>query len=139
MLVGCTSIPTPSESLPVPSLPVVPTPVVAQISCQPFGYPPAPVDFTFTPGPITAAGAEQVALDLFDACAADTQNGAPTAAITTIDSDVQSDTGGPNGPNAGQPVWMVQIDVTLKDNPAQHHSWTEVNQATGVPTIMGLG
>jgi hypothetical protein len=136
---GCTSIPEPSASLPVPSLPVVPTQTVAQISCQPFGYPPAPVDFPVTPGPITAAAAEQTALALFHACAAGGLDGAPTAEITSIDTDVQSGTGGPNGPNAGQPVWTVQIDVTLRDNPAQHHSWTEVNQATGVPTIVGLG
>jgi hypothetical protein len=125
--------------VPVPSLPVVPTQAVAQISCQPFGYPPAPVSLSFTPGPVTSADAEQVALALFSACAADTHNGAPTAPMTSIDTDVHSGTGGPTGPNAGQPVWTVQIDVTFKDNPAPIHSWTEVNQATGVPTIIGLG
>lgn len=80
-----------------------------------------------------------MAVALFRACAAHTTNGEPTAPITNISTNVEAATGQPSGPNAGQPVWLVQIDVTLKDNPAQTHSWTEVNQATGVPTIVALG
>lgn len=117
----------------------VPTPPAGMFSCQPFGYPPAPVSFSLTPGPVTSSGAEQMALALFRACAASTTNGEPTAAITNIATDIQAATGHRSGPNTGQPVWLVRIDVTLRDSPAQIHSWTEVNQATGVPTIVALG
>lgn len=133
---ACISPPPPSPTLGTPI--AVATQFVGPFSCQPFGYPVAPVNFSLTPGPVTSSGAEQMALALFRACAADT-NGQPTAAIADIATEVEAATGQPSGPNAGQPVWRVRIDVTLQGNPAQVHSWTEVNQATGVPTIVGLG
>lgn len=119
------------------SNPPLPAPIT-DFSCQPFGNPPASVSFSVTPGPVTSSGAEQIAVALFRACAERT-NGEPTAAVTNISTDVKAGTGELNGPNAGQPVWLVRIDVSLKDNPAQSHSWTEVNQATGVPTIIAAG
>jgi hypothetical protein len=115
------------------------SPVQTMISCQPYGYAPVPVSFSFTLGPVSSMAAEQTALALFRACSAPAASGEPTAAITDIRASSQAAVGEPSGPNAGQRVWLVQIDVTLRDNPAQVHSWTEVNQASGVPTIVALG
>lgn len=109
------------------------------ISCQPFGYAPVPVSFSFTPGPVTASAAEQTAVALFRACSAPSASGQPTALVTNIVVTSNAAIGEPSGPNAGQPVWRVQIDVTLFGETAHSYSWTEVNQATGVPTIVALG
>lgn len=117
----------------------MPTPIVATISCQPFGYPPDPVSFSLTLGPVTWAGAEQMALALFHACNVHTAHGSSPGPIANIATDIQSGTGEPSGPNAGQPVWLVRIDVTIPGSPAQTHSWTEVNKETGAPTIVAVG
>ena len=64
------------------------------------------------------------------------------ATITDLTSSVKAATGGPTSPNAGQPVWEVQIDTmeSIKGGAAYPaHYWIEVNQATGVPTLTGYG
>jgi len=115
------------------------SPVQAMISCQPYGYTPVPVSFSFTPGPVSSMAAEQTALALHRACSAPAASGEPTSAIVDITTSSRAAMGNPSGPNAGQQVWLVQIDATLRDQPAQTHSWTEVNQASGAPTIIALG
>jgi hypothetical protein len=43
--------------------------------------------------------------------------------------------------NAGQAVWLVQIDTTecVKGGAYPGHYLVEVNQATGVPTLVAYG
>jgi hypothetical protein len=47
------------------------------------------------------------------------------------------------GPNADEPVWLVTVDATVtEESPGTNepsHVLIEVNQATGVPTIVGSG
>lgn len=112
------------------------SPAPGVVSCQPYGYSPAPIAFTFAPGPVTSSSAEQTAVALFRSCGAS----APASTISDLRSSVSSATGGP-GPNAGQPVWLVQIDATSTDPGASYgsHYLVEVNQATGVPTLIAYG
>ena len=107
------------------------------VSCQPVGASAAPIQLPFGPGPVTSATAEQTAVALFRACA----HG--SALITNLTSGSVSATGMTIGPNAGDPVWLVQVDATITE-PApgsayQSHVLIEVNQATGRPTIVGQG
>jgi len=113
----------------------------AQISCQPYGYSPVPIALTFAPGPATAASAEQTAVALIRSCAATPDSSWITITITDLASNVKGGTGERSGPNAGQPVWLVQIDTTeaVKGGTYPAHYWVEVNQATGVPTLVAYG
>jgi hypothetical protein len=48
----------------------------------------------------------------------------------------------PTGPNAGEAVWLVQVDATITEpggTSYESHLVIEVNQATGVPTVIGIG
>jgi hypothetical protein len=92
-----------------------------------------------TPGPVTSAQAEQIAVELVQACGTAAANGQPTPATVYVATSVEAATGERTGPNAGQAVWLVKIDGTVTDSPAQSHWAIEVNQATGVPTIVGIG
>ena len=113
----------------------------AQISCQPSGYSPVPIALSFPQGPATAASAEQTAGALIRSCAATPDSSSITITITDLTSNVKGGTGEPRGPNAGQAVWLVQIDTTeaVKGGTYQAHYWVEVNQATGVPTLVAYG
>ena len=50
-------------------------------------------------------------------------------------------TGEPSGPNSGRAVWLVQVDTTeaVKGGTYQAHYWIEVNEASGVPTLVAYG
>jgi hypothetical protein len=112
-----------------------PTPRPAGISCQPFGSTPAPISFSFAPGPVTSSAAEHTAVSLFDACQRES-----TGELT---SSSVAGTGMRRGPNADEPVWLVTVDATVTEgSPGMNepsHVLIEVNQATGVPTIVGSG
>ena len=112
----------------VPGLPTA-------ISCQPYGYTPAPVDLSIARGPVTAAQAEETALALFRACSD------PQSAIERVDVAAEPGTGVRVGPNAGQAVWLVRVDATVAAGGSSYgsHVLIEVNQATGVPTVVGQG
>jgi hypothetical protein len=113
---------------------VAPNLPAGTISCQPVGYTPAPVAFSFEAGPVTAATAEETAVALFRACQP------ATATIRDLTSSSAAGTGAPNGPNAGQAVWAVQVDATVTQVPPggthQSHFLIEVNQASGVPAVI---
>lgn len=117
------------------------SPGPTQVSCQPYAYTPAPIAFSFAPGQVTAASAEQTAVSLIRACAATPDSSSITITITNLTSNVKNGTGEPTGPNAGQAVWVVQIDTTeaVKGGTYEAHYWVEVNQATGVPTLVAYG
>jgi hypothetical protein len=117
-------------------------PVPSHVSCQPWGYSPAPPTmFSFAPGHATAEAAERTAVALIRSCAATPDASSVTITITDLTSNVTAGTGGPMGPNAGQAVWLVQVDTTeaVKGGAYQAHYWVEVNQATGVPTLVAYG
>ena len=111
------------------------------VSCQPYGYNPVPITFSFAPGPATAASAEQTAVALIRSCAATPDASSITITITHLTSNVKDGTGVPGRPNAGQAVWLVQIDTTetVNGGPYQAHYLVEVNEATGVPTLVANG
>lgn len=116
-------------------------PAPAQVSCQPYGYSPAPITLAYPNGPTTAASAEQTAVAMMRACSATPDEASVTVTITDLASNVKGGTGEPSGPNAGQAVWLVQIDTTeaVKGGAYPAHYWVEVNQATGVPTLVAYG
>jgi hypothetical protein len=121
-VIGCTSTPSPHFDL---------------ISCQPYGYTPAPVTFSFPPGPLTSAAAEQTAVAFFRAC------GDPASTITEVTSTSDQAAGQLGGPNAGEAVWRVKVDATISA-PAPgavyiSHWIIEVNQTTGKPTVVAYG
>ena len=105
------------------------------ISCQPYGYTPAPVAFSFASGPVTAAQAEETGVRLFRAC--------ELPGVRDLTSSTEPGTGRGGGPNAGQAVWIVKVDATVTDRAAratyQSHFWIEVNRATGAPTLIAYG
>ena len=117
------------------------SPGPAQVSCQPYGYSPVPIALPVVPGPMTAASAEQTAVTLIRSCAATPESSSITITITDLTSTVNDGTGEPTGPNAGQAVWQVQIDATeaVKSGTYKAHYLVEVNQATGVPTLVAYG
>jgi len=117
------------------------SPAPAQVSCQPYGYSPAPIAFSYPAGPTTAASAEQTAVAMIRSCAATPDESSITVAITDLTSIVSSGTGERAGPNAGQAVWLVQIDTTedAGGSPYPAHYWVEVNKSTGVPTLVAYG
>ena len=121
-LLGCTT--TPSA-----------TPIA--ISCQPYGYTPAPIAFSFAPGPVTSSAAEQTAVALFRSCEL------PGTTFTDLTSSSKATTGMRGGPNDGQAVWLVEVDATVTEpmpNATYYsHFLFEVNQATGIPTVVGNG
>lgn len=93
VLVGCLGNPG-------PTVPIHATVVMA--SCQPYGYSPAPIEFSFTPGPVTSSSAEQTAVALFRACGATPSTiSEPTVTITELTSSSKAASGMPSGPNAG--------------------------------------
>jgi hypothetical protein len=106
-------------------------------SCQPFGYPPAQVPFPVEPGPVTSEAAEERAVALFRACAQ------PGSVIAELTSGSEAASGITAGPNDGQSVWRVQVDamVTEPSHGATYrsHFIIEVNQATGIPTVVAYG
>jgi hypothetical protein len=126
LLVGCAS-PSPSPARPASDV----------ISCQPFGYTPAPIAFSFPPGPVAASEAELTAVALFRACQL------PTVRDVTFSS--RAATGTRAGPNDGQGVWLVEVSATVPVPSAegggsyQSHVLIEVNQATGIPTVIAYG
>ena len=124
VLLGCGAT-TPSSSFTASIEP-------GAISCQPLGFTPAPVHFSFAPGPVTSTIAEQTAIALVRSC------GSPAYPITELTSKSEAATGARGGPNLEQPVWRVQVDSTIS-NGSQLHFLIEVNQATGVPTLVGYG
>lgn len=106
------------------------------ISCQPSGATPAPVPFTFTVGPVGESAAAATAVGLFRACAL------PTATINDLSARTAPVSGVRGGPNEGQSVWSVQVDATITEPGGTRylsHFLIEVNQVTGVPTVMGMG
>jgi hypothetical protein len=106
------------------------------ISCQPYGYTPAPIAFSFQSGPVTASVAEATAVAFFRAC----HDTSPT--ITDVRWTSEAATGSRGGPNNGQAVWIVKVQATVPTPPEgsyESHSWIEVNQATGVPTLIAYG
>jgi hypothetical protein len=113
------------------------SPASGPTSCQPLGYSPAPVPFSFPPGPVSSATAEQTAVALFRAC--------ELPNVTELTSNAVAATGTSGGPNAGRPVWRVQVDATVTpsdQSPGEgyrSHFLIEVNQATGVPTLIAYG
>ena len=113
------------------------SPTPPTLSCQPYGATPEPVAIPYAPGPVTQAVAEQSATTLFRACVSrgGTLTGVMAGSVTS--------TGMRQGPNQVQPVWLVQVDATVNEPPPgasyQAHFLIEVNQATGVPTIVGQG
>ena len=117
-LVGCSLLP---NANPLPP---------GTVSCQPDGYTPAPVLFSFAAGPVTSAAAESTAEAMVRRCMA----GGP--AITGLTTKSTSEQGVRTGPNEGQTVWLVRVDTT---GVCSCHYLIEVNQLTGVPTMIGLG
>ena len=139
VLAGCAgrqnATPTTSSD---PGAPAVP----AKVSCQPFGYEPVLITFAFPTGPATAVGAEQTAVVMLRACAATPDESGVSVTITALTSTVNGGMGGPKSPNAGQAVWEVKIDTmeSVKGGDAYPaHYWIEVNQATGIPTLIAYG
>ena len=114
-----------------------PPPPPQLVSCQPVGSEPALVPLAFPAGALTAAVAEQTATALFRAC--ELQG----ATITNLSAVATPSTGMRLGPNAGQVVWRVQVDATVTEPTSgtryASHFLIEVNEATGVPTIVALG
>ena len=103
------------------------------VSCQPWGYTPAPVPLSYPTGPVTAATAEQTSAAMIRRCMVD------AGTITDLAIASEPKTGVPSGPNAGQAVWWVQVDVTVAGVGYQSHFVIEVNRATGVPVMIGYG
>jgi len=105
-------------------------------SCQPLGHSPSPIAFTFVPGPVSAAVAENISAALYRAC----QD--PNKTIKDLTSTSHEGSGSPSGPNAGQPVWLVQVDAQVVESSGASygsHFLIEVNQATGAPTVISNG
>jgi hypothetical protein len=121
LLLGCTSAPNGSA---------------VAISCQPYGYTSAPIAFSFPPGPVASSVAEQTAVALFRSCH-------EPSSITALTSSNKASTGIKVGPNAEQAVWLVQVDATITEpspgSSYQSHFLIEVNQTTGVPTVVAYG
>lgn len=114
----------------------------ANVSCQPFGYEPVLVTFAYPTGPTTSEVGEQTAVGMLRACASTPDASGVSVTITSLTSSVSGGTGGPKSPNAGEPVWEVKIDTmeSVKGgDPYPAHYWIEVNQATGVPTLIAYG
>ena len=109
----------------------------AGISCQPSAFSPAPVAFSFAPGPVTSSVAEQTAVALLDTCEA-----SGGKAISDVKKSSAEATGRPTGPNDGQSVWLVHIDATVNETAVRfyHIYWlVEVNKASGIPTVVDNG
>ncbi len=113
----------------------------AQVSCQPYGYSPEPIPFDVAPGAATAASAEQTAVALIRSCASTPDVSSVSITITDLVSSVTGGTGEPGGPNAGQAVWLVEIDTTEAVQGGTYHAHyrVEVNETTGVPTLVAYG
>ena len=116
--------------------------VSGRVSCQPFGYEPVLITFAYPAGPATAEVGGQTAVGMLRACASTPDESGVSATITKLTSSVSAGTGGPQSPNAGQSVWVVEIDTleSIRGGDAYPaHYWIEVNQATGVPTLIAYG
>jgi hypothetical protein len=120
LLVGCVSPASPSQ---IP------------VSCQPIDSSPRPIAFSFAPGNVTSSVAEQTAAALFRACH-------QPSSVTDLTSSSKATTGMKLGPNAGQAVWLIQVDATVappSGGVALRVGYRiEVNQTTGVPIIIGM-
>ena len=113
-----------------------PGPPAGMTSCQPFGYTPAPIAFSFTSGAVDASAAESTAVTLYRAC-----HGSG-GRVDDITASTGAAVGSPGGPNAGQQVWRVQVSGAVTDPSGARymsHYLVEVNQSTGVPTLMAYG
>lgn len=108
-----------------------------QVSCQPVGMDPAPVAFVFLPGPATAASAEQTAVRMIRVC--ELSRWKDAIDVSSLTSTVEAGTGELPGPNKGSDVWLVQVDAKAMDGVVESHYLIEVNKATGVPTLIGVG
>lgn len=139
VLAGCAG---PQDATPTTSSdPGAPAPP-AKVSCQPFGYEPVLITFAYPTGLTTAPGAEQTAVGMLRACASTPDESGVSVTITDLTSSVKAGMGGPNSPNAGQSVWEVQIDTMESVNGGAAyaaHYWIEVNQASGIPTLVAYG
>jgi hypothetical protein len=86
---------------------------------------------------VSQAAAEEIGAALFRACHL------PSDTVSELVTSSESTTGTPRGPNAGQGVWLVEVDAQISEpSPGAayaSHFLIEVNQATGIPTIVGLG
>lgn len=131
-LVGCSTSTSPSGS---PS--GANNPTSDAISCQPSAFSPAPVAFSFAPGPVTSSVAEQTAVALLGTCEA-----SGGKAISDVKKSSAEATGRRTGPNDGQSVWLVHIDATVNETAGgfYHLYWlVEVNESSGVPTVVDNG
>jgi hypothetical protein len=85
---------------------------------------------------VTASVAEQTAIALFRTCER-------PKTVSDLTSSSKAATGMQLGPSVGRAVWLVQVDATVVEaSPGasyQAHFLIEVNQATGIPTIVGQG
>ena len=115
--------------------------VSAVVSCQPFGSPDVPITVTFASGPVTAEVAQATAIAMLRSCAATPDENGVTVTIAELSSSVKAGVGGRMSPNAGQPVWVVDLDTTEGVKADQWHAYysIEVNMATGLPTLMAIG
>jgi hypothetical protein len=117
-----------------------------QVSCLPVGMSPpdgtspAPIAFSFPPGPATADSAQATAVAVVRGCvAALPQSGPGAMDPATITSTVETATGERPGPNNGREVWLVRVDAKANNRIDESHYLVEVNKDTGVPTIIGIG
>lgn len=163
LLLGCTSVPQPASvpnssnpeptsapstrtqapAAPASTSTAEPTPVESTtggmdpvlISCQPYGYTAAPIAFSFPRDRLTSAVAEQTAVALYRGCSSSSET------IMKLTANTEAGIGTPGGPNAGQPVWAVKIEATVAVRGGSYLSayWVEVNQTTGVPTVIAYG
>jgi hypothetical protein len=106
------------------------------VSCQPVGYSPAPIPLSFAAGPVSSSAAEATATYYVQQCAA-------PMVIAKVTATSKAAVGLPSGPNAGQTVWLVQVDGMEGDGSSGGtyavHFLIEVNESSGAPTLIGLG
>jgi hypothetical protein len=113
-----------------------PSPLAIVISCQPYGYSPAPASLSVYPGPKTQTEAVSIATDFYTACED------PSKKIDNLSTSATWETGSPTGPNAGQRVWDVKVDAEITEPSGASygsHFWIEVNASTGIPTLIAYG
>lgn len=113
------------------------TPVPSGNPCQPVGdTTPAPPPAS--PAAVSQSDAEAIGIALFRACSG------PPALVKDVTVSTRAASGMRLGPNAGQPVWLVQIQARVTINASPYAFYTsafliEVNAATGAATVIGQG
>jgi len=131
-----TQSPSPPSSTLFPSGSEAPSPASIVISCQPYGYSPAPASLSLFPGPKSQTEAELIATDFYRTC----QD--PEKTIDALSTSATWEIGSPTGPNAGKRVWDVKVDAQISEPSGASygsHFWIEVNAATGIPTLIAYG